>query len=444
MQGGVAALLFVNLKERVFMKKKIRFAAVVCAAVTVCVLFSACGNNVNDTAASGGAQENTSESESGSVKEEEVSTGDENGGLTMEQQMTVNSLLSTGNNYRMKKVIEKARAGEDVTIGFIGGSITEGYNAGTKDIYAKLTYDFFKENYGTGDNIHYVNAGLSGTPSILGLIRSDRDLFKYEPDIVFIEFAVNDGTANIDNTGYESLVYKALTQPNEPAVVLLYSVIKSGYTCQDNMNLITFKYDLPKISVKNAIWPFIESGDFTWEQWSNDDSHPNADGSRLYADFIINYLKTADKEEPSGEYKVPDAFANGFDHSKLLMVDNELNTDVITIESAGSYKPGSNHASFKQGWTHDTSGNESFKFSFEGDAFYIVYKDTKNDAYGAADIYIDGERAATLYGNSEYGWNNPVTNRVFRTNESGVHKVEIKMADGDESKEFEILCFGVH
>lgn len=427
------------------MKKKIRLAAALCmTAVTVCALFSACGKYTNDTPTSGAAQETAPETNTDATKDEAESTSEQTGELTMEQQMTLNSLLSTGNNYRMKKAIEKARAGEDITIGFIGGSITEGYNAGTKDIYAKLTYEFFKENYGTGDNVHYVNAGLSGTPSILGLIRSDRDLFKYEPDIVFIEFAVNDGTANIDNTGYESLVYKALTQPNEPAVVLLYSVVKSGYTCQDNMNLITFKYDLPKISVKNAIWPFIESGDYTWEQWSKDESHPNADGSRLYADFIINYFKTVDKEESAAEYKVPDAFANGFDHSELLMVDNELNTGTINIESSGSYKTGSNHASFKQGWTRDISGNDGFKFSFEGDALYIVYKDTKNDAYGAADIYIDGERAATLYGNSDDGWNNPVTERVFRAKDSGSHKVEIKMADGDEAKEFEILCFGVH
>ncbi|MCM1307236.1 MAG: SGNH/GDSL hydrolase family protein [Butyrivibrio sp.] len=427
------------------MRRNIKILSAVCtAAVMLCALLAGCGKSAGGASSSETPNESVSEQQADTAGAEEQNTEDENRELTMEEQMVVNSLLSTGNNYRMKKAIEKARAGEDITIGFIGGSITEGYNAGTNDIYAKLTYEYFKENFGTGDNIHYVNAGLSGTPSILGLIRSDRDLFKYEPDIVFVEFAVNDGSANIDNTGYESLVYKALTQPNEPAVVLLYSVIRSGYTCQDNMNLITFKYDLPKISVKNAIWSYIESGDYTWEDWSNDDSHPNAEGSRLYADFIINYLKAVDKEEISDGYEVPDAFSNGFDHSKLLMVDNEFNTDAIELESLGSYTAGSSLASFRQGWSHDVSGNDGFCFSFEGDALYIVYKDTKSDAYGAADVYIDGEKAATLYGNSSDGWNNPVTERVYRAGETGKHKVEIKMADGDEAKEFELLCFGVH
>ena len=40
--------------------------------------------------------------------------------------MIVRSLLNRGNNRRLKKAIEKAEKGEDITIAFIGGSITQG------------------------------------------------------------------------------------------------------------------------------------------------------------------------------------------------------------------------------------------------------------------------------------------------------------------------------
>ena len=40
-----------------------------------------------------------------------------------------------------------------------------------------------------GDNVEYVNAGLSGTASALGNLRVQRDVLAYEPDIVFIEYA---------------------------------------------------------------------------------------------------------------------------------------------------------------------------------------------------------------------------------------------------------------
>lgn len=49
--------------------------------------------------------------------------------LDFYNEMIKNSLISTGNNVRIKKVIEKAKNGEDVTIAYIGGSITEGANA---------------------------------------------------------------------------------------------------------------------------------------------------------------------------------------------------------------------------------------------------------------------------------------------------------------------------
>ena len=134
----------------------------------------------------------------------------------------------------------KVRGGEEVTSAFSSGVIAEGDNAGTTEIYGKLGYDYIGKKYGTGNNVHYVNAGLSGTPSILGLIRSDRDIFIQEPDLLFIEFAVNDGSSSIDSTGLESLIQKALHYDEELAVIFLYSVTDQGYTDKANVNVIAF------------------------------------------------------------------------------------------------------------------------------------------------------------------------------------------------------------
>lgn len=417
------------------MKKHI-FPLILC----ILCLFSACGQNT------AGSADASSADASDASSSESVSTSEPDSAYSaMEEDMIANSLLAAGNNYRLKTVIEKARAGEDVTLGFIGGSITEGYNAGTDNIYAKLVYDFFCENYGTGNNVHYVNAGLSGTPSTLGLLRSDRDLFAYEPDLIFIEFAVNDGSSIMDSTGYESLVYKSLNQENAPAVILLMSVVESGYTCQENMNLIGFQYDLTRISVKNAIWEYIEKGDITWSDWSNDESHPNAWGQSMYAAFIIDYLKAADATEQDDEY-VPDShFVKGFDHSALLMIDRSLNTESIQISSTGSFTETGDLTSFNNGWKYNGTEAVStpFTFSYTGEALYLVYKDTANAAYGTAEVYIDGEYVTSLYGNSSDGWNNPVIECILREKEAATHTVEIRMAEDNADKCFSILAFGV-
>jgi hypothetical protein len=43
--------------------------------------------------------------------------------------MIAKSLLSKGNNKRLKAAMEKAERGDDVTIAYIGGSITQGTGA---------------------------------------------------------------------------------------------------------------------------------------------------------------------------------------------------------------------------------------------------------------------------------------------------------------------------
>ena len=400
------------------MKRKL-LAFIGCIIITL----SACGSNP-DSVASG---------------------TDSSGELTMEETMIANSLLAAGNNYRLKQVIERARSGEDVTLGFIGGSITEGYNAGTNEIYAKLVYDFFCENYGTGNNVHYINAGLSGTPSSLGLLRSDRDLFANEPDLIFIEFAVNDGSSAIDSTGYESLVYKALSQENEPAVILLMSVIENGYTCQDSMNLVGFQYDLTRISVKNAIWSYLEDGSITWDDWSNDESHPNEWGHAMYASFITDYLQKADAAEADSEYVLSKSFVKGFDHTSLMMIDRSLNTDAITLSSLGSFTETGDLPAFNQGWkyTGETAENNAFTFTYAGEALYIVYKDTSNAAYGTAEVYVDGEYVTSLYANSSDGWNNPAIECILREKEAATHTIEIRMKEDSIEKCFSILALGI-
>ena len=61
------------------------------------------------------------------------------------QKMLEKSLMRQGNNLRIKRAIEKARKGEEVTIAFIGGSITQGAGAIpiNTECYAYKTFERF-------------------------------------------------------------------------------------------------------------------------------------------------------------------------------------------------------------------------------------------------------------------------------------------------------------
>ena len=72
--------------------------------------------------------------------------------------MIERSLMQLGDTRRIKNMIERAKAGEDVTIAYIGGSITQG--AGATPIhtqsYAYQSWHMFDLAYGNGNNVHLV------------------------------------------------------------------------------------------------------------------------------------------------------------------------------------------------------------------------------------------------------------------------------------------------
>ena len=56
--------------------------------------------------------------------------------------------------------------------------------------------------------------------------------------MVFVEFAVNDGNDQIYKDSYDAMVRKILSQENQPAVALYFTVIKSGHTCEEYMSQV--------------------------------------------------------------------------------------------------------------------------------------------------------------------------------------------------------------
>ena len=105
------------------------------------------------------------------------------------QEMIERSYLAAGNTERLQRAIDKARNGEDVSIVYLGGSITEGSAASPQKTkcYAYLSAQIFAEKF-MADKSHlkYHNAGISGTPSLLGVTRCEKDVLAYNPDIVFV------------------------------------------------------------------------------------------------------------------------------------------------------------------------------------------------------------------------------------------------------------------
>ena len=371
------------------------------------------------------------------------------------EKMLNDSIVSTGNNARLKKVLEKARNGETVNIAILGGSITEGGGASQNSKgYAYLFETAFKETYGNGDNINFVNAGLSGTPSCLGAIRYKKDVLDVlgaEPDLFIIEFAVNDWNETTGTRAYESLVHDVLSQENNAAVILLFSSRDDFWNVQDNYIPVGKHYDLPMVSVVSAIKEPMTSGKLAKNLFYTDSYHPANYGHRLMCDYLMNLLAVIDAEEAEELAALPDTGKKGLEFKHVVMLESGVDYEGITV-SPGSFTAQDTEIqhfgldrkpSFPNNWMRDAAaGNESFTMTLTCKNLMLNYKTANNQKFGEADIFVDGEYKMTLNCFSAGGWNNNNVILIIDEKEAAEHTVEIRMKEGQEDKSFTILCFG--
>lgn len=405
-------------------------------AAVLCLSLAACGGSDSSTNPSDGASEDLSSVEETTKAPE---TAEE-----FYAAMIARSLYSLGNSGRLEKKLEDAQNGTKITVGFLGGSITEGLNAGDDACYAKLTYDYISKNYGNGDNVEYCNAGMSGTPSTLGAIRADRDLLAYSPDIVFIEFAVNDGMDGDYQDGFESLIRTVLSQENEPAVVIILNRLENGYTAQENMKKIGDYYQLPIVSVADGLTPEFDEGRMVWTDYSNDQSHPHVEGHALVAEMICNLLETASENTASEDsWTMPSETY----YSAFLQNCHIYENTTLEPTSLGGFEVGSTLSRWTNGWSHKKDGgSEPIEFDITAKSLYIVYKTHSSGNLGTIEVKVecDGEEPVyyTIDGITSDGWGNPSYRRLKLGGATDDYHITISMAEGSEEKVFEILAFG--
>ena len=377
---------------------------------------------------------------------------------TRDEHIIVDSLISTGNNTRIKNAIEKARNGEPVTIAAIGGSITEGTGAKPNtNCYAEQFYEKFKEEYGSGDGSHisFANAGMAGTPSNLGWIRYERDVFDAlsgNPDILIIEFAVNDTedqNFGTDGAAYESMVYDILSLPNAPAVILLFSTFRSGTVLQSKYIPVGEAYQLPMVSIGNGILQRIRDDEMNRDEFFADQYHPNNFGHELMSDALMYCMKRIDREPlADADIILPSqpVLNNGRSYSGMISVLKGsplpeglmLNEGSFTDTDTSLYRlEYNNQPTFPNNWKRE-AGDEPFVIEVTCRNFLLVYK--AGSGMGDAVIYVNGEAVRTEKAGG--GWNNAITVQLFNEPNAENYRIEMRMADGSEDKAFTILGFG--
>ena len=135
--------------------------------------------------------------------------------------------MNMSNFARLKELFRRAAAGQELTIAFLGGSITQGsLSTQPGNAYAFRVYQWFVDTF-PQSKFHYVNGGIGGTSSHYGVARAVTDVLMYQPDFVAVDFSVNDLEVPFRQETYEGVVRKLLAWPSHPAVVLLNGLLSA-------------------------------------------------------------------------------------------------------------------------------------------------------------------------------------------------------------------------
>lgn len=354
---------------------------------------------------------------------------------------TEKGMINRGNWGRIKRCMQRAKRGENIITGFLGGSITQGsLSSSPETCYAYLVYKWWTEKF-PDTEITFINAGIGGTTSQFGVSRVEDHLLKYKPDFALIEFAVNDENTEFFEETYEGLIRKTYADSCKPAVLLMNNVMYDTGVNAEEMHLKVAKnYDLPMVSMKSTIYPEIQAGNIKAPEITPDNLHPNDAGHALVAKVITDFLEKIyqdlnEEEIPAfedGSLPTP-ITANAYENSVRYQNDN---AEPELCGFAADLQPQENIRDiFRKGWTAGKVGDK-ITFTIPCSGIAIQYRKSVKQPTSIAKVVVDGrvEEAMLLDGNFKEDWGDCLyIDTVTRHMPYAKHKVEISIVEAHDN-----------
>lgn len=344
-----------------------------------------------------------------------------------------NRKMKKVNLSRLKECMKKAQRGEELTISFLGGSITQGSLATKQEnTYAYRVFLWWEKTFPHAQ-FHYVNAGIGGTTSHYGVARAVTDVLMYQPDIVVVDFSVNDEANLFFQETYEGVIRKLLTWNSHPAVVLLNNVFyDTGENAQQYHNMVGDWYSVPHVSIKDTVWEKMKSGEYKRDDLTPDGLHPNDKGHELVARELIEFFEEVKEhiEDTEKEESYPNAMTkNAYEHARRLTI-REI-TPILEGFRADTEEKIGHLDHFKNGWIGKRAGDK-ITFEIEASCIAIQYRKTIKKPAARVKLILDDneEKCIILDGNFDENWGDCLyLQPVIHHGVKNKHKIEIIVMD---------------
>ncbi|MDR2139717.1 MAG: SGNH/GDSL hydrolase family protein [Tannerella sp.] len=341
----------------------------------------------------------------------------------------------------LPNVFHKIAHRRQVRIGYIGGSITEA-GEGWRD----LSFSWFRLTF-PYTAFYQTDAAIGGTGSDLGVFRIERDLLVHRPDLIFVEFAVNDGGKSREETldTMEGLIRKIRKQDPETDICLIYTTAEVYCTelvhgrqhpAPLAMEELAEHYAIPSIHVgmeiarlharKKLLLSADPSENAHTIVFTRDHTHPLPEsGHPLYGHIVAKYLAEMQTTRAVVRHPLPRPLQpSNWQDATFVNLSQAVMRGKWTRLTAGDERYDRFHKNFPS--LYRAEPGATLEFNFRG--VWLGFYDCIGPESGSIAVTVDGKRQTVTRFDQ---WCNGYRRHSFMLEPlpDGLHRVRVEVLD---------------
>ncbi len=281
-------------------------------------------------------------------------------------------------------------AGAEVKIAYLGGSIT------AQPGWRPKTLAHFQKTFPTA-KFSEINAAIGGTGSDLGVFRLKQDVLDAKPDLLFVEFAVNDGGAEPQQIfrcmeGIVRQTWRTLPQCDIAFVYTITEQLSPALLegrfprAASAMEKVADHYGIPTIHMCMEVARLAKAGKLVWKAplpktpeekaklggqfvFAPDGVHPHIEtGHELYLQAVVRSLPVMrEASKSTSAHKLGTPFiATNYEHAKLLPISEAVLSKDFTLLDAKTDAFGKRWANRMTSLHKGSQPGATLTFKFKG------------------------------------------------------------------------------
>ena len=300
----------------------------------------------------------------------------------------------------------KAIQGDTIKVAYLGGSIT------AQDGWRVYSLEWLNKQFPKSRFIE-VNAAIGGTGSDFGVFRLHDQVLKFNPDLVFVEFAVNDGSTPTDKVirAIEGIV-RQIWQYNPKTDICFVYTIKEDFLQTEQKGLLPTSvmamekvadyYQIPTINFGLKVSKMVSSNQLIFTDkskelngikvFSPDGVHPYLEtGHNIYFDILrqsFEAMITGNKLTSKKHILSKPLTADNFSNAKMIDINSNMLSMNWEIILNNDKSPFSGFGNFMNTIGKGTRSGETLTINFKGRA--IGAYDIMGPDAGRVVVEVDG------------------------------------------------------